>query len=123
MEINRIILCCIKCHKSPSDFYIRWALLYSKLLNLQKIQDLYLDFSVNNIIQVKCMEKNIKTEHTILKILDAAMNELGKNGYSGGDVNNICNTGINKGLLYHNFKGKDDIYLNCLKRSCKKLLD
>ena len=69
------------------------------------------------------MEKNKKTEHTISKILEAAMYEFGKNGYSGGTVNNICNAGINKGLLYHNFSGKDDIYLTCLKQSCKKLMD
>ena len=69
------------------------------------------------------MEKNKKTERTISKILEAAMNEFGKNGYSGGTVNNICNSGINKGLLYHNFSGKDDIYLTCLKQSCKRLMD
>lgn len=69
------------------------------------------------------MEKNKKTEHTISKIHEAAMNEFGKKGYFGGTVNNICNTGINKGLLYHNFSGKDDIYLTCLKQSCKRLMD
>lgn len=69
------------------------------------------------------MEKNKKTERTISKILEAAMNEFGKNGYSGGTVNHICNSGINKGLLYHNFSGKDDIYLTCLKQSCNRLMD
>ena len=69
------------------------------------------------------MKKSEKTEHTITKILEAAMNEFGKNGYSGGTVNNICNSGINKGLIYHNFAGKDDLYLTCLKHSCEKLLN
>lgn len=69
------------------------------------------------------MKKAEKTQLTILKILEAAMNEFGKNGYSGGTINNICSSGINKGLLYHNFNGKDDIYLTCLKHSCEKLLD
>lgn len=68
------------------------------------------------------MKKSEKTELTIARILGAAINEFGKNGYSGGTVNNICNAGINKGLIYHNFEGKDDLYLTCLNHSCKKLL-
>lgn len=68
------------------------------------------------------MKKSEKTELTISKILEAAMNEFGKNGYSGGTINQICHSGINKGLLYHNFKGKDDLYLTCLKQSCEKLV-
>ncbi len=68
------------------------------------------------------MKKTEKTQLTISKILEAAMNEFGRNGYSGGTINNICNSGINKGLLYHNFDGKDDIYLTCLKQSCQKLI-
>ena len=69
------------------------------------------------------MKKDEKTQLTISKILEAAMNEFGINGYSGGTINNICSTGINKGLLYHNFDGKDDIYLTCLKYSCEKLMN
>ena len=68
------------------------------------------------------MKKSEKTEITVSKIIEAAMNEFGKSGYAGGTVNNICNAGINKGLLYHNFTGKDDLYLTCLKRSCEKLM-
>ena len=68
------------------------------------------------------MKKTEKTQLTISKILEASMNEFGKNGYSGGTINNICNSGINKGLLYHNFHGKDDIYLACLKQTCEKLM-
>lgn len=68
------------------------------------------------------MKKSEKTEITISKILESAMNEFGKNGYNSGTVNNICNAGINKGLIYHNFTGKDELYLTCLKRSCEKLM-
>lgn len=68
------------------------------------------------------MKKSDKTEITISKIIEAALIEFGKNGYAGGTVNNICKTGINKGLLYHNFSGKDDVYLNCLNLSCEKLI-
>lgn len=69
------------------------------------------------------MEKRKKTEITVAKIIDAALNEFGKNGYLGGTINNICKTGINKGLIYHNFKGKDDLYICCLKYSCEKYIE
>lgn len=68
------------------------------------------------------MKKIEKTELTVSKIIEAAMSEFGQNGYAGGTINNICKTGINKGLIYHNFSGKDELYLACLDRSIKKLI-
>lgn len=68
------------------------------------------------------MKKSEKTEITVGKIIEAAMDEFGKHGYAGGTVNNICKAGINKGLLYHNFAGKDTLYLTCLHRSSQKLM-
>lgn len=68
------------------------------------------------------MKKSDKTELTVSKIIEAAINEFGRNGYAGGTINSICKTGINKGLLYHNFSGKDTLYLTCLNLSCKKLM-
>ena len=68
------------------------------------------------------MKKTEKTKLTVSKIIEAAMNEFGQNGYAGGTINNICKTGINKGLIYHNFSGKDELYLTCLNRSIKKLI-
>ena len=68
------------------------------------------------------MKKMEKTEITVSKIIEAAMQEFGQNGYAGGTVNNICKSGINKGLLYHNFSGKDELYMTCLRRSSKKLI-
>lgn len=69
------------------------------------------------------MKKHQKTELTVSRILEAAMSEFGKNGYAGGTINNICKAGINKGLLYHNFSGKDELYLTCLRLSCEKLME
>ena len=69
------------------------------------------------------MKKSEKTEITIAKIIESAMDEFGTNGYAGGTVNNICKTGINKGLIYHNFTGKDELYLTCLKKSCEKFIE
>lgn len=68
------------------------------------------------------MKKSDKTEITVSKIIEAAVKEFGRNGYSAGTINNICKTGINKGLIYHNFSGKDELYLTCLNLSCKKLM-
>lgn len=69
------------------------------------------------------MKQEEKTKLTVAKIIDAAMHEFGKNGYTGGAVNNICKSGINKGLVYHNFKDKDALYMACLEISCNKLVD
>ena len=45
----------------------------------------------------------------------AAIQELGTNGYTASTLNAICsNHGISKGLLYHNFTGKDGLYLACV---------
>lgn len=68
------------------------------------------------------MRKSDKTKLTVSKIIEAAIHEFGNNGYAGGTINNICKAGINKGLLYHNFSGKDDLYLTCLNLSCKQLI-
>lgn len=68
------------------------------------------------------MKKEEKTEITKNRIFTAAMQEFGTNGYAEGSVNNICKTGINKGLVYHNFKDKDELYLECVKKSCKDLI-
>lgn len=68
------------------------------------------------------MKRTEKTELTVLKILEAALEEFGAKGYAGGTINNICKRGINKGLIYHNFKDKDDLYLACLESSLRKLV-
>ena len=68
------------------------------------------------------MKRTERTELTISKIQEAALKEFGVNGYAGGTINNICKSGINKGLIYHNFKNKDELYLVCLENSCKKLV-
>lgn len=68
------------------------------------------------------MKKSEKTEHTVARIIEAATSEFGKYGYAGGTINRICQAGINKGLIYHNFSGKDALYLRCLNHSCALLM-
>lgn len=62
------------------------------------------------------MRKETKTERTKARILSAAMDEFGSKGYAASSLNNICNAGISKGLLYHNFKNKDDLFLACVRQ-------
>lgn len=62
------------------------------------------------------MRKEIKTELTKDKILAAAMQEFGTNGYAASSMNNICSGGISKGLLYHNYENKDALYLACVRQ-------
>lgn len=61
------------------------------------------------------MKKAEKTERTKERILQAAMEEFGRKGYAAATIGAICSEhGIAKGLLYHNFVGKDDLYLACV---------
>lgn len=69
------------------------------------------------------MNQSEKTELTVSRIMKAALEEFGNNGYAAGTVNNICKKGINKGLIYHNFKDKNELYLACLRQSCRKLMN
>ena len=59
-------------------------------------------------------EKTCRTKESILQ---AAITEFGTKGYSAATIGAICSEyGIAKGLLYHNFAGKDDLYLACVSR-------
>ncbi|MGI6118676.1 MAG: TetR/AcrR family transcriptional regulator [Bilifractor sp.] len=67
------------------------------------------------------MKQAERAELTRRKIMKAAMKEFGVNGYRGGTIGNICKTGINKGLVYHYFESRDELYLECVKDCCGKL--
>lgn len=69
------------------------------------------------------MKKEEKTKRSYEKIVQAAIEEFGKKGYDKASLTTMCNENhIPKGLLYHNFKGKDDLFLVCLKRSLDELI-
>ena len=62
------------------------------------------------------MKKAEKTEITKEKILNAAMTEFGTYGYDGATINQICrHYSISKGLIYHNFESKGELYLCCVQ--------
>ena len=60
------------------------------------------------------MKQEEKTKLTRQKILDAGIAEFGENGYEKANINSISASGIAKGLIYHNFATKDELYLECL---------
>lgn len=58
-------------------------------------------------------EKNLQTRQ---KIIDSALSEFGKKNYSEASMNTICAAGnISKGIIYHYFKDKDELYLLCVR--------
>lgn len=62
------------------------------------------------------MKREEKNKIVIRKILDSALQEFGSNGYGLSSINNICtNGGISKGVLYHHFQDKDELYIACVK--------
>lgn len=58
-------------------------------------------------------EKNLQTRQ---KIVDNALAEFSEKSYSEASLNTICTAGdISKGIIYHYFKDKDELYLFCVK--------
>ena len=69
------------------------------------------------------MKQAEKTKKTCDKILASAMIEFGQNGYEDTSLNIICSKyKISKGLVYHNFKSRDDLYLHVVEESFTKLI-
>ena len=69
------------------------------------------------------MRKEEKTELTRHKILLAATEEFGEKGYFHASMGQICQKGISKGLLYHNFESKDVLYLACVAQCYTQLTE
>ena len=49
------------------------------------------------------MKREEKTRLTRERIISAGIKEFGTKGYSGASINSVSDSGIAKGLLYHNF--------------------
>lgn len=68
------------------------------------------------------MKREEKNQQTRRKIMDRALLEFSEKGYGASSVNTICAAdGISKGIIYHYFKTKDDLYLACVGE-CFQLL-
>lgn len=58
-------------------------------------------------------EQQIKKMRT--KIIQNAIQEFNENGYEMASLNKVCSgAGISKGIIYHYFKDKDELYLACV---------
>lgn len=69
------------------------------------------------------MKQSEKSKRTYEKIINAAIIEFGTKSYEGASLNNVCNEhDISKGLIYHHFKNKDDVYLQCANVCFQKLM-
>lgn len=62
------------------------------------------------------MNRNEKNLQTRQKIMDSAFEEFSEKNYGEASLNTICGMGnISKGIIYHYFKDKDELYLACVK--------
>lgn len=62
------------------------------------------------------MKKEEKTKRTYERIMAAAIVEFGTKSYDNASLTTLCNENqISKGLIYHNFKNKDALYLKCVE--------
>lgn len=67
------------------------------------------------------MKQAEKTKITVERIISAGIEEFGAKGYQAASINSISDSGIAKGLIYHNFSGKDELYIECLKKSFREI--
>lgn len=62
---------------------------------------------------MKQKEKSMLTKY---RIIQAALKEFSEYNYDNSSINRICSNGnIPKGVMYHYFKDKDELYLLCIK--------
>jgi TetR/AcrR family transcriptional regulator len=60
------------------------------------------------------MKRGEKNALSKQRILDAALHEFSERGYDMASLNTLCaENDISKGIIYHYFKDKDELYLSC----------
>ena len=70
------------------------------------------------------MKREEKNALSRQRILEAAREEFSKRGYDGASLNTVCSEkGISKGIIYHYFKDKDELYLLCVKECFDSLTE
>lgn len=63
------------------------------------------------------MKREEKNALSRQRILAASMKEFSEKGYDNASLNNICAVeGISKGIIYHHFKDKNELYLLCVEK-------
>ncbi len=71
------------------------------------------------------MKQHDRKQQTKRKILNNALNEFAEKGYERSSVNNIYDSaqGISKGIIYHYFSSKDELFLSCVCECFLQLKD
>lgn len=70
------------------------------------------------------MKREEKNRQTRQRIMDSALQEFARQGYGASSVNAICSAeGISKGIIYHYFETKDDLYLACVEDCFQRLTE
>lgn len=68
------------------------------------------------------MKRKEQSQQSRLKIINAALDEFGKLDYFTASTNSICkNHGISKGLLFHYFTSKDELFMVCVSKCFDEL--
>ena len=68
------------------------------------------------------MNREEKNELSKEKIINACIKEFGTNEYAAASLNNICkNNNISKGLLFHYYKNKEELFLICVEKCFNEL--
>ncbi|MCI7795230.1 MAG: TetR/AcrR family transcriptional regulator [Lachnospiraceae bacterium] len=68
------------------------------------------------------MKREEKNALSRQRILDAAMEEFSGKGYEGASLNTVCSVkGISKGIIYHYFKDKNELYLLCVEECFREV--
>ena len=68
------------------------------------------------------MKREEKNQQTQRRIMDSALAEFAEKGHGGSSVNTICAAqGISKGIIYHYFENKDELYLACVEECFQRL--
>ena len=63
------------------------------------------------------MKREEKNAVSRQRILSAAMEEFSRKGYEGASLSALCaEKEISKGLIYHYFSGKEELYLLCVEQ-------
>lgn len=70
------------------------------------------------------MKREEKNQQTKRRIMDSALAEFSEQGYGASSVNTICAVqGVSKGIIYHYFTSKDELYLACVEECFRLLAD
>lgn len=61
------------------------------------------------------MKQRERQERSKNEIIEAAFEEFAEKGYDATTMEGICSHGISKGMLYHYFSNKDELFMACLR--------